>query len=197
MQGLLRDFLLSFCPASIRQVRRPESTVRVLHAAIWTGLAQFLLATFISITRFKEHFYLRAQQFAPHVAGTHEAIQGGVALIIALEYLLYPLSILWIYLALEGFTRFVGGIIAAEVVPSLPVTLGYKIFQWETWSAIQKQPASALPDTVEFLSDGLRICSAQLKPAWDGSITIGVQGEWYSVEQCETGTLPRSYVYIL
>jgi hypothetical protein len=198
MQGLLRDFLLSFCPAPIRRIHRPESTTRILHAAIWSGLAQFLLLALVSIIRFKEHFYLRAQQLAPHVAGTHEVVQSGVAIIIVLEYLLYPLSIFWMYLALEGFVRFAGGIIGSEVVPSLPVFLVYKALDWKTQSAVRRQSASAPPDTFEFLSDGsVQIAAPQPKSAWNASITVGINGVWYTVDCHETGAPPRSHIYIL
>jgi hypothetical protein len=45
---------------------------------------------------------------------------------VVLEYLLRPISLLLIYLAIEGAVRFVGGLITGEIIPSLIVSFYFK-----------------------------------------------------------------------
>lgn len=121
MPGALRDFLLSFCPATFRQAVRPESPQRTLHAATWVGLAQFFLAALALIVQLKAYFVWRAHELAPYIAGKNEAVQTGTVILVTLEYLLHPLALLLLYLAIEGLIRFIAGLVSAEVLPSFPV----------------------------------------------------------------------------
>ena len=104
-------------------------------------------------------------------------------------------------LATEGFIRFVGGIAASEVVPSLPVVLFFKIRKHLHERRVRRdlKPLISIPDSLERLSDGerLRIKTAIAKAGWNASITIGVDGEWYEVEREERGAFPRTHIYIL
>src|SRR5437899_2450679 len=111
MQNLLRDFLLSYCPAAVRRTLPPESTLRALRAATWGGLAQLLLAGLVFLVRLKSYFVVRGHQLAPQIAGSNETVQAGITVIVALEFLIHPLSLFLLYLAVEGFVRFVGGLI--------------------------------------------------------------------------------------
>src|SRR5579864_5605749 len=102
MQSILRDFLLSFCPA---KVRRPSSRLTVLRAAMWGGLTQFLLAAFVLIVQFKHFFILRLHQAAPHMDGVNSTGEAVVTVLFAIEFLFHPLSFLLLYVALEGAVR--------------------------------------------------------------------------------------------
>jgi hypothetical protein len=198
MPGGLRDVLLSFCPEAVRKTYRPESSLRTLRAATWTGLFQFLLLGYIAVLRYKSFFLTRAQQLAPHVAGTSESVQTGVAIIVSLEFLLYPVSILLLYLALEGMVRFVGGVITSEIVPSLPVSAAFQLTALVQRRRQDRDNRLLPPDSVERLpGDRLRIASARPKPAWNASMTIGVNGQWYEVEAAEESTAQRGFVYVL
>ncbi len=197
MHSILRDFLLSFCPAGIRRQRRPASQFTVLRSATWGGLAQLLLAALFLIMGLKRHFVLRAQQLGPHMAGSNETGQAIVALIVFLDFLIHPLSLLLLYLAIEGLVRFAGGIITGEVVPNLLVSLYFKTANSISRSLARRGPA-ALADVADRLADGrIRISSASQKTRWNSSITVGIGGQWFEVETEEQAPPPRAFVYVL
>jgi hypothetical protein len=100
--SFLRDFLLSFCPAGVRQVWRPHSELTALRSALWSGMAQFLLIALVLIFELKEYFIARSHQLAPHIAGSNETGQAIITVMVAIEFLFHPLSLLLLYLALEG-----------------------------------------------------------------------------------------------
>jgi hypothetical protein len=198
MLNALRDFLLSYCPAPVRSNRRPHSALWTLRAAIWGGLAQFFLFALVLALQFKNYFAYRAQQLAPHMDGTNEVVQAGFAVIVTLEFLIHPLSLLLLYLAIEGLIRFAGGVVAAEVVPNLVVFLAFKTVNSAIRLRRQQRSAATVPDTLEKLPDGrLRISSGQPKPGWNASITIGVNGQWFEVDRERPGMPPHDFIYIL
>jgi hypothetical protein len=139
---------------------------------------------------------------APAVERMNVTTQGWFVALLSIEYVVFhPLALLRLYLAAEGFIRFVGGIAASEVVPSLPVVLFFKMRKYLQERRIRRdlEPLVSIPDSLERLSDGerLRIKTAIAKAGWNASITIGVDGEWYEVEREERGAFPRTHVYIL
>lgn len=198
MLNVLRDFLLSFCPAGLRRIYPPESPLRTLRAATWGGLAQFFLAAMALVLRFKTYFALRAQQLAPQIAGGTEVFQSGVAIIVMFEYLIHPLSLLLLYLAIEGLFRFFAGVATGEPLPNLGAALAFRIAMLKQADKVRKQDAALLPDLVETLPDGrIRIASARPRGHWTSSITIGLEGRWFEVERAEAGRPPRVHVYLL
>ena len=198
MPRTLRDFLLSFCPATFRQAVRPESPQRTLHAATWGGLAQFFLAALVFIVQLKAYFIRRSHELAPYIAGKSEAVQTGTVIIVTLEYLLHPLASFSLYLAIEGLLRFIAGLVSGEVLPSFLVVLVLKARSFSRRLSDRRQKMDLVPDTVESLSDGrVRIASGIAKNNWNASITIGLRGQWFEVEGLEQGTPPRVYVYLL
>jgi hypothetical protein len=198
MQSLLRDLLLSYCPAVVRRAAQPESMLRVLRSATWTGLAQLLLAGLLFLVRLKAYFVLRAHQMAPQLAGASDAVQAGATVVVTLEYLIHPLAFLLLYLTIEGFIRFMGGLIAGEVVPDLLVSLAFKGVDSLSRSRNPRAGATLLADVLETMPDGrIQIASPRAKAGWNASITIGLSGQWFEVEREEHGPPPRSFVYIL
>lgn len=198
MQNLLRDFLLSYCPASVRRTSRPESTLRTLHAATWGGFAQSLLAGLVLILRLKSHFILRTHEFGPQIAGSNETGQAIIVIVFVLDYLVHPLSLFLLYLAIEGFIRFVGGLITGEVVPSLAVSLLFKAFHSFSHARDRRQSVLLPVDLLENLPEGrIRIASAGAKAGWNANITIGLNGQWFEIEREESGVPPRAFIYIL
>ena len=198
MHSILRDFLLSFCPAGTRRRYRPGSQLTVLRSATWGGLAQLLLAALFLIVRLKRHFVLRAQQFGPHMAGSNETGQAIVALIVFLDFLIHPLSLLLLYLAIEGLVRFAGGIITGETVPNLLVSLYFKTANSTSRSLARRRGAAPVADIADRLADGrIRISSASQKTGWNSSITVGIGGQWFEVESEEQAPPPRTFMYVL
>src|ERR1051326_6199015 len=100
--NIFRDFLLSFCPAKVRQACRPSSQLTVLRVAMWSGAAQFLLITLMLIGQCKQYFIARSHQIAPHMDGVNSTGEAVVTVIIVLEFLFHPLSLCLLYLAFEG-----------------------------------------------------------------------------------------------
>jgi|SRR5215469_3558130 len=202
MRELLHDIALSFCPESVKRVHRPSSPSRVLLAAVLTGPLQTLLFGKWFISGYLAFLGLRGRQLAPAVERMNVTTQGWFVALLSIEYVVFhPLALLRLYLAAEGFIRFVGAIAAAEVVPSLPVVLFFKMRKYLQERRIQRdlEPLVSIPDSLERLSDGerLRIKTAFAKAGWNKSIIIGVDGEWYEVEREERGAFPRTHVYIL
>jgi len=199
MQSILRDFLLSFCPARVRQAWRPTSQLTVLRAAMCSGAAQFLIMTLVLIAQFKNYFIARSHQMAPHMGGVNSTGEAVVTALVVLEFLFQPLSFFLLYLALEGAVRFLGSLLTDEIVPSLLVFLFFKIFD-STSRSVRRRPRQgpAVADAVEWLANGrIRIASASAKAGWNSSITIGIDGTWFEIEQEEHGQPPRSCVYVL
>jgi hypothetical protein len=198
MQSLLRDLLLSYCPAAVRRSLLPASALTVLRTAVWSGLAQFMLAGLLFLVRLKAYFVLRAHQMAPQLAGANDAVQAGATVVVALEYLIHPLAFFLLYLTIEGFIRFMGGLIAGEIVPSLLVYSGFRAADSLSRLRERRRAVPLLLDTLDHLPDGcIRIAASAAKPGWNASVTIGIDGRWMELEREEHGPVPRSFVYIL
>jgi hypothetical protein len=174
----------------------------VLLAAIVTGSIQTFLFLKLFLAGYLSLVTLRAHQLEGPMQSANQATQTWFAAVLFVEYLLFhPLGLCCLYLAVEGFIRFAGGIAASEVVPSLPVVLAFKISGYVRGRRERRavQHLAATPDSCEVLPDGehLRIAAANPKPTWNASIIIGIEGECYEVEREERAAPPRKYVYIL
>jgi hypothetical protein len=198
MQTILRDFLLSFCPANVRQARRPSSQLTLLRAAMWCGAAQFLLTALVLIVQFKHFFIARSQQMAPHMGGVNSTGEAVITNLFALEFIFHPLSFFLLYIAFEGAVRFIGSLVNGEIVPSLLIFLFFKISDSTARSISRRRLRAPVADVLERLPDGrMRIASATLKGGWNTSVTIGINGRWFEVEQEEHAQPPRPYIYVL
>lgn len=199
LSSLLRDTALSFLPESMQAIHRPHSTVTLVRATTITGMLQFLIFAVLTILRFKAFALLRRQQWSPVIGGASDAIQVTAMLILTLEFLIHPLSIVLVYFSIEGLTRFISGLVLEHPLGTLPAFLAAKFLarrrEKQATDYAKRQP----PDLVEFTSGGehVRIASCLPKPTWNASITIGIQGEWYLVEREETGAYPHVYIYVL
>ena len=165
---------------------------------MWSGAAQFLLTAWILIGQFKHFFIARSHLFAPHMKGVNSTGEAIVTVLIAIEFLFYPLPFFLLYLALEGAVRFVGSLITAEVVPSLLVLAFFKLSDLISRSISQQRMGPPVADAVERLSDSrMRIASASVKAGWNSSVTIGINDQWFELEREERAQPPRPYVYVL
>ncbi|HWS17996.1 MAG TPA: hypothetical protein VN223_08270 [Candidatus Elarobacter sp.] len=161
-------------------------------------MAQFLLIALVLIFELKEYFIAGAHQLAPHIAGSNETGQAIITVMVAIEFLFHPLSLFFLYLALEGAVRFLGSLITAEIVPSLLVFLFFKISSSASRSIRRRSSGPLLADALDLLPDGrIRIASASLKAGWNASITIGIDGQWFELECEQQAQPPRSVIYVL
>jgi hypothetical protein len=157
-----------------------------------------IICALLLVQRYKHFAVARAHLWAAQMNGRPEWVQSGGAAIITFEFFLYPLSLVLLYFALEGFLRFAAGITASEVVPSLPVVCAFKIAELTINRKERKQKLSLPPDHVEVLPDGrVRIAAALPKPDWNATVTIGMDDTWYEVEGEMRGSEPRSWIYVL
>jgi len=176
----------------------PGSQLMVLRSAMWGGLAQFLLAALLLFIGLKKHFVLRAQQLGPRIAGSNETGQSIIAGIVVLDFLIHPLSLMLLYLAIEGLVRFAGGLTAGEVVPNMLVSLCFKAADSAARSSARRRSPAAVPDMVERLADGrIKIYSAGPKTGWNSSVTIGIGEQWFEVESEAQAPSPRAFAYVL
>jgi hypothetical protein len=198
----LHDIALAFCPASVRAMHRPHSSLHVLWAAMLTGPLQ----TFV-FSRWLLHNYLafladRSRLYGHALQQQNETTQAWFFVVFALEYLLFhPMAWLLVYLSLEGFVRFAGALCASEVIPSLPVLLAFKLKSgFDKRDARRHAPSQvALPDLLEVMAGGerMRVAASHPKERWNSSLTVGIGGECYELESQERGSSLRPYVYLL
>jgi hypothetical protein len=176
----------------------PGSQLTVLRSATWGGLAQFLLAALLLLMRLKSHFVLRAQQLGPHITGSNETGQTIIAAIVVLDFLIHPLSLLLLYLAVEGLVRFIGGFAAGEIVPSLLVSIYFKTADAVSRSSARRRSPLPVADIAERLTGGrIKISCASPKAGWNSTVTVGIGGQWFELESAEQGPPPQTFVYIL
>jgi len=198
MLMFFRDALLSFAPLELRHKVRPYSPTTTLRSATWLGLAQFAIAALTLLARYRNFFLARAQQWASPMRGTAEWVQSGTAVIITIEFFIYPLSLLLAYLVIEGLVRFAAGMVTSEVVPSLPIVLGYKLTTRLQRRREMARLRSLPPDQWQVLpAEKIQVASAQAKPGWTAMATIAIGERWYEVESERSGPAPLSWIYVL
>jgi hypothetical protein len=185
--------------------RRYRSAVSVSpSAAVNSGAAQLLLCMGALVYRYFSFTHLRL--FAdPNVMlkaaekGGETAIRGS-GLLLLLEYLIQPLTIVLVYFTLEGVVRLAAAAITEEVVPTLPLYL--VLLSQDKLRSIRHERAlgERIIDEVSFVdssSGSLRIESCRPKEKWNKLITISYQDELYEVVSAEKGSPPRPFVYLL
>src|SRR5438270_13071528 len=91
MNLLLKDVLLSFCPAAARRNQEFGSTVRITRAAGIAGLLQVVFFAVVQMVRYRHFLALRREQFAPVVRGCSAAIQSAGLVVLSLEFLIQAL----------------------------------------------------------------------------------------------------------
>jgi hypothetical protein len=194
MLSLLRDVWLSFCPAAVRRSHPSESTERTLDAAKITGLLQALVFAVLLIVHYAAFMRQRMLHFYPVLGQTAPVIQSGALVLLTFDFLIHPISLLLIYLLVEGALRFLGGVFFGEIIPSLPVFLAFKLKSYRPG-----KPQAVIEDAFENLPVGerVKIASAHPKPGWNATITIDIDGQWYEVEKEDRGLPPRSHIYLL
>ena len=197
MSALLRDIFLSYWPSAVRRTFRPESTARLLHIAILTGLIQTFLFGFLLLLYYERFLVLRARQFE-QLGFEHATAQAGAVAFFSIEFLFRPLTLVLLYFAVEGLFRFAGGLCFSEVVPTFPAFAGYKVSILVRDTRHRKERQNSPPDAVEwFDAERLKVAASFPKPTWTRSITIGIQGKWYEGEEEQRGLAPRPYIYLL
>ncbi|HTC91931.1 MAG TPA: hypothetical protein VK699_00580 [Terriglobales bacterium] len=196
---LLIGVVASFLP----QRYRSALSVSAPAAAI-SGVAQLLFCLgaliyrYFTFTNNRLFADMNVMQKAGQRGG--EAVIMGSGLLLLMEYLIQPLTIVLCYFAFEGLVRLVAAIITQEIVPTLPLYL--VLLQQQKLHAIRCERAlgERIIDEVRFVESspcGLRIASCRPKEGWNKLITVAYQDELYEVAAAQEGNPPRPFVYLL
>ncbi|MFQ5925903.1 MAG: hypothetical protein ACE5MH_00520 [Terriglobia bacterium] len=115
-----------------------------------------------------------------------------------LEYLFQPLTLLLIYLFVEGAVRLLAAVSSEQAIGSLPF---YLLEVGRARGAeIRRERALGplIPDEVTRLgAHELRIASCRPRDTWDHLLTIEYEEEFYELAETLPGRPPRPYVYRL
>ncbi|HEY3929584.1 MAG TPA: hypothetical protein VGL89_14510 [Candidatus Koribacter sp.] len=121
---LLRSTVASLWPQKTYRWWYPTERTALAHGTAISGFLEFVIFGYLESQQFAHHFALVANHFASANEGTQLA---AIAIQVVAE-LFYPLSFVCIFLAFEGFIRFVAGAIVHEAVPDLPLTLAVRLW---------------------------------------------------------------------
>jgi hypothetical protein len=134
-----------------------------------------------------------------HVVG-NEGEQLYMTGVLTAEYLLRPLTMVFVVFSVEGFIRATAAFIQEEALPSVP----FKLFELGQRSVQQrlnrKREGPFLPDLVEQITEPIaeiRIASSHPKEGWRAGVTIEVCEEFYDLHEMLPGVAPHRFVYVL
>ncbi len=125
--NFLRALIASLFPRKYRAAWRSQSFPNLLLAAFLSGVLEFTVFGYFEFLQFRKHFVALADYFSQG----NETTQAAALLLLAVSELFYPLSLLLILLAAEGFLRAVAAAIPGEVLPS--VFVAFPVWLWSRW----------------------------------------------------------------
>ena len=173
-------------------------------SVVVSGLTQFLICLGLFIYRFLH--YADGQVFGGSRAalkaaelGGETAVMGSGTFVLA-AYMIQPVTILLVYLILEGLVRFLAASITGETAPNFVLAIVSMIHSRVAGTASELAMGARVADQVEALNSDdvkLRIRSCRQKPEWDQRVTIFYNDQLYEVAGNETGGAPRRFVYLL
>ena len=189
----------SFLPKAYWRGWRPSSTVDFVRSAILSGLMEFGLCLYLLVLGFWHFVLVRTHQLQA-ASDANVGTQMYFMVLLGIEYIFHPLSILGIILAGEGALRMWASFFTDEVVPSFLPRLILLI--QERRSARKKEASFGpdIPDVFEGIpgeASELRIFCRRPKEGWRASITVAVQGELYEIVRVENTAGARSLIYVL
>ncbi len=170
-----------------------------------SGIAQLLTCGTVVLYRY--FVYANARMMLVPASVTLSAAERngetavmGLGIIILIEYLIHPVTILLIYFCIEGLVRAVAAYIGGETVGTLPLVLLAWVAQKYTARSYERSLGKRVPDVVEKPGPAgydLRIASCRPKLGWDRLLTISYEDELYEVAEQESGSPPFQFVYLL
>jgi len=124
LSEVLTAVLASMWPQKYRRWRYPDTPPILVLGTFISGTLEWIVFGWLEYLQFHKHFLTQADHFAQGNSGTQVA---ALAVIVVAE-LFYPLSLVLIIMAAEGFIRFVSGAILREPMPSLPVWIAVHLY---------------------------------------------------------------------
>lgn len=197
--NFLRGIFCSFLPKQFWGSWRPSSTVDFTRSAFVSGLFESAICASLLIQGYVHFLVIRTHQMQA-AAQANEGTQLYFLVMLTIEYMFHPLSLIAVYLVGEGMLRSWAAFFTDEVIPSLPIKL-FGLVQDRRKALKQKAALGPpLPDLLERVQGqgcDLKIASHIPKDGWRASITVGIEGEFYEITRTETGDGDRRFVYLL
>lgn len=198
-----RNFLLgigySAVPEHWWRSWRPSSTVDFVQSAVLSGLLELAASSFLLAREYFHFLAVRAQQLEA-AAGANQGTQLYFFVLVSIEYVFRPLSLILVGLAADGVLRSWAAFFTDEVVPSLPLRLISGLRKWAAARRREKALISAAPDLIERLEGAsyhLRICSQFPKEGWRIPVTIAFEDGLYEIAEAKTVTGSHPFVYLV
>lgn len=135
-----KAMIASFWPQKRRRWWYPDNPELLVLGAAVTGIVECLVGGYLELHQFRRHFVAQADWFSRG----NEASQTVALFFVVIAEVFYPLSLLLIFLTVEGFIRAVAALVTHEALPSLPVKIGVAL-----WERRQRKRAEALADEAD------------------------------------------------
>lgn len=178
--NFLRGIFCSFLPKQFWGSWRPSSTVDFTRSAFVSGLFESAICASLLIQGYVHFLVIRTHQMQA-AAQANEGTQLYFLVMLTIEYMFHPLSLIAVYLVGEGILRSWAAFFTDEVIPSLPIKL-FGLVQDRRKALKQKAALGPpLPDLLERVQGqgcDLKIASHIPKDGWRASITVGIEGEF-------------------
>ncbi len=125
----LKALVDSFKPRKYREV------FVTAPVAFISGSLELLVFGYLEFLQFRQHLLALTDYFSQG----NETTQGTAVLLIMVSELFYPLSLIFIFLAAEGFARATSAAIVGDRMPSLLVSVPLKL-----WERFHRAPRKAI-----------------------------------------------------
>lgn len=175
---------------------------------IFSGFAETLIALGLIIGRYLLFFPWRMGTIADAAlkrGGGDEALasmaaQFGMGFTVLVEYAFSPLTLLLVYVSIEGVLRLLTAWAVDECTGTMPLCLIAWGLDRAAKARKERQLGPRVPDEVQHckgISYDLCIASCRPKPGWDRLITIEYEDQLYELFEERKGCRPRPCIYQL
>ncbi|HUS20003.1 MAG TPA: hypothetical protein VMZ25_10170, partial [Terriglobales bacterium] len=179
MLTTLISILASLIPARYRGRLFHASNLDVQRGGLLSGILQIVLPAGYLWLRYPGWYQAYVAGIVDQVAakGGDQTAQAAAALgagtFALYTYLISPLTLLLIYLMLEGIVRLTAFVTSKEILPSLPLQLIAWVHGWSSHAARERELGPRMVDVVKAGPTGQFITIESCRPKqWDTLLTI-------------------------
>jgi hypothetical protein len=200
IKNFVKAIFFSPLPKELAGNYRPASTVAFLRGA-YIGALLELSFCYPLLQNYFHFLQVRADELNSLSHGALRSANEGTQLyfhyILTLEYLIHPLSLVLLYLTIEGALRFLSIFFTGENYPSLILVAGLKVRRAIAASRSARNPS--LPDEIRFEPDSehiLKILSCKPKDEWRELMTLEYRDEFFELaEISKSASAERPFGY--
>ena len=194
--------LVALLPTRYRHWWALEGTSDFQAAGWLSGLLESLLAVVILIYRLFAFAVSYQVGMGAKVEGAGMRGESFLALgaAAALDFMLQPVTVLALFLFLEGLVRSFVAFLGDQVLGTLPLAIIAAIHTLYDRVRGRMDLGGLIIDEVWPSDDGrtdLKILSSRPKPHWNPYMTVRFRGEFYQMIREAKGSKPRQFVYYL